>query len=438
MPRFPRREYSALASLGLGLALLLASPSASAQSITRFVIPTPDSAPTAITAGPDGALWFAESQGHKIGRIATDGTITEFPLPESAANPLGITAGPGGFLWYTSGGTLGRISTSGDVTTFPISEFDSFGQIIQGPDGNFWCTSYPFRIARITPAGDHANFYGVDAGPGGSSNPQPVSITAGADGNVWYTAGTAVGRITPSGDVRAFPLAPPRTGATAITKGPDGLIWFSAPYGLFRLTLSEDGHQYEMKLFAAHPGASLASGPDGQLWFSGGGRMTLEGAVTDVSIPEGNPGSLALTAGPDGNMWFADLTGNQIGRVSLHSAACNSDGQTMCLLNGRFAVSAGWQATPQGPVAPASVVALSDESGYFWFLEKGNVEIVVKMLNACTDPWNAYWFFASGLTNLGTTVTVKDTLTGTQRLYTNPPGRTFQPILDTSALKTCP
>ena len=44
-----------------------------------------------ITAGPDGALWFTESSGDKIGRITTQGTITEFTVPEGSA---GFTAGP--------------------------------------------------------------------------------------------------------------------------------------------------------------------------------------------------------------------------------------------------------------------------------------------------------------------------------------------------------
>jgi hypothetical protein len=36
----------------------------------RFAIPTPLSLPQSITAGPDGALWFTESNANKIGRLA--------------------------------------------------------------------------------------------------------------------------------------------------------------------------------------------------------------------------------------------------------------------------------------------------------------------------------------------------------------------------------
>ena len=55
------------------------------------------SAPCAITAGPDGNLWFTECNinGNAIGRITTSGVITEFMLPTSGRGyyPLAITPG---------------------------------------------------------------------------------------------------------------------------------------------------------------------------------------------------------------------------------------------------------------------------------------------------------------------------------------------------------
>lgn len=47
--------------------------------------------------------------------------------------------------------------------------------------------------------------------------------------------------------------------------------------------------------------------------------------------------------------------------------------------------------------------------------------------------------FAEGaLTNVRAVITVRDTLTGATKTYTNPQGTPFQPIQDTSALPTCP
>src|SRR5438034_11666703 len=49
-----------------------------------------------------------EDSGNKIGRITPAGVITEFPLPPNlncppngSNSPLGITAGPDGNLWFT-------------------------------------------------------------------------------------------------------------------------------------------------------------------------------------------------------------------------------------------------------------------------------------------------------------------------------------------------
>jgi virginiamycin B lyase len=79
--------------------------------INEFRVPTPSSLPVDITAGPDGALWFAEEFGNKIGRMTTSGTISEYRVPTPHALPFGITAGPDGALWFTEepGNKVGRI-----------------------------------------------------------------------------------------------------------------------------------------------------------------------------------------------------------------------------------------------------------------------------------------------------------------------------------------
>ena len=58
-------------------------------TITEYSVPTAISQPAYITAGPDGAMWFTEFVGNKIGRITTSGAITEFRLPSAdTARPL--------------------------------------------------------------------------------------------------------------------------------------------------------------------------------------------------------------------------------------------------------------------------------------------------------------------------------------------------------------
>jgi virginiamycin B lyase len=117
-PFLSKSVSTALAILG-GLVLREALP---AQSISEFAIPTADSSPSDITAGPDDALWFTENASNKIGRITTTGVITEFPILTTDSGPYAITAGPDGALWFTEqhGNKIGRITTEGVVTEFPI------------------------------------------------------------------------------------------------------------------------------------------------------------------------------------------------------------------------------------------------------------------------------------------------------------------------------
>src|SRR5215467_5689961 len=77
------------------LIVLGAAAPAQANRVRReFLIPTIFSRPVAITKGPDGNLWFTESDGNNIGLITKAGVITEFPVPTAASKPEGITEGP--------------------------------------------------------------------------------------------------------------------------------------------------------------------------------------------------------------------------------------------------------------------------------------------------------------------------------------------------------
>src|SRR5262245_25965095 len=50
--------------------------------------------PRGITYGPDGAYWFTEFNGNRIGRIATNGVIKEFSIPTANSQPFDIVTGP--------------------------------------------------------------------------------------------------------------------------------------------------------------------------------------------------------------------------------------------------------------------------------------------------------------------------------------------------------
>ena len=146
------RPLCVVASVALGL-----PAAAGAQIITEFPIPTANSGPFGITAGPDAALWFAEGSGNKIGRITTAGAVSEFSIPTANSGPSGVAVGSDGALWFTelSADKIGRITTSGVITEYPVPTGAAQPNwIIAGPDGALWFTEQGTnQIGRITTAG---------------------------------------------------------------------------------------------------------------------------------------------------------------------------------------------------------------------------------------------------------------------------------------------
>ena len=109
--------------------------------------------------------------------------------------------------------------------------------------------------------------------------------------------------------------------------------------------------------------------------------------------------------------------------------------QTLCLNNDRFAVTARFRTTSSAET-DATAVELTGDSGYFWFFNPANIEVVIKVLNGCSLTQH-YWVFATGLTNVEVTLSVTDTESQTLKTYTNQLGVPFAPIQDTSAF-ACP
>ena len=111
---------------------------------------------------------------------------------------------------------------------------------------------------------------------------------------------------------------------------------------------------------------------------------------------------------------------------------------TLCLHAGRFRVTAHWT-KKSGETGDGTGVLLADpsgDSGYFWFFSSANIELVVKVLDACSE-FHRFWVFAGGLTNVSVRLTVEDTVSGAVQIYENPLGTAFAPLQDTQAF-SCP
>jgi hypothetical protein len=117
---------------------------------------------------------------------------------------------------------------------------------------------------------------------------------------------------------------------------------------------------------------------------------------------------------------------------------CVPGDNILCLNHNRFRVEIQWTRLDhtQG-YGKAVPLASREDSGLFWFFDPANIELLVKVLDRCGPPFDSYWVFFAATTNVGYQLTVTDTVTGAQKIYTNTAGNTALPVQDTSAFKTC-
>jgi virginiamycin B lyase len=185
---------------------------------------------------------------------------------------------------------------------------------------------------------------------------QPWSLTAGPDGNLWYTTGSVIGRLTLDGVVTTFPMpndgnpdpanavtwgrptdlgihtrpdVPGPCGTPSdsyrITAGPDGNLWFTMCTRGTIGRITPAGVMTEFTLSASYSAPiDITAGPDGNLWFADEaqqaiGRLTPDGVVTRFPVPVvsgGFPSLKAITAGPDDNLWLAHTYNSGILRIT--------------------------------------------------------------------------------------------------------------------------
>jgi virginiamycin B lyase len=154
-------------------------------------------------------------------------------------------------------------------------------------------------------------------------------ITAGPDGNLWFTEEThnAVGRITPGAVVTDFSSGFPTGSPKGIVTGPDGNLWVAMAGGdgaIARVTKA--GEVTEFPTLTAGDPEDIAVGPDGKLWYVDSaadliGRITPEGSITEFT--EGlsyGAAPTGITKGPDGAMWFTESAAGKIGRITTAGA----------------------------------------------------------------------------------------------------------------------
>ncbi|MEM8993902.1 MAG: fibronectin type III domain-containing protein [Acidobacteriota bacterium] len=104
----------------------------------------------------------------------------------------------------------------------------------------------------------------------------------------------------------------------------------------------------------------------------------------------------------------------------LAGAPCQVSPHKLCLMDGRFEVTATFEAAHfTGARFAAWAVPDGARTGSFWFFDANNLEISVEMTDG-GDLNGHLWVTAGGLSNLEYRLQVVDTVTGDVRHYVNP------------------
>lgn len=318
----PLRRAALTAALGLAAA----SPAAAAPTVDEFPLPTADSQPQDLVLGPDGNIWFTERGISKIGRISPSNPADLDEFPTVGTGPDIITVGPDGALWYTEQGsdTVGRIAPGAapSAVSFAGLGLQDPRGIAVGPDGNLWIAdadSVAPEVVILSPAGTKLDQVFLPAGFNARN------IAKGPDNNMWVAgfSSSAIARITTSGEPTLDPAAgyPVPGGVTPmdVTAGNDGNLWYTAQgTTVGRMTPAGVATNFVSK--GVDP-FGITIGPDGAVWYAefqadAVGRVDATGTTTHVTGMTAAAGPRYVTGGPGDTLWFTEESGNRVGRVT--------------------------------------------------------------------------------------------------------------------------
>lgn len=294
-------------------------------TIREFSIPPGSGAPS-IVLGPSNAMWFTQPgtyptyKVNSIGRMTPDGATKTFPVRLSQCGLIGLAVGPDGAIWLAEyqSGKIGRMLPDGVLANeFALPKLNPVF-IINGPDGALWFTDEQKagKIGRITVHG------AVTAYPVSGT---PVDLTVGSDGAIWFTdSNNTIGRMTTGGAVKEYRIPTKSSVPLGIATGPDGNVWFaeSGSNKIGRITPAGSIVEFAVPTHNSGPN-QLAAGPGNAMWFTENtagkiGRITTGGTVTEYDIPTKKSAPLGITAGIDHTIWFTEYAGDKIGRLKLN------------------------------------------------------------------------------------------------------------------------
>jgi len=260
---------------------------------------------------PDDSIWWCEAGTGRIGRLGQDGKMSHVQILDRPYGIQQIAMGHDGAFWFTNfnGDKIGRITLQGEITQFktpgPVIDAREEFRKIEPRQGNSW--------------------FGAEMMPIASNS--PMAITKGPDNAMWYTEfmGNRVGRIDMDGSFTRFTVPTPYAGPTAIRLGSDGNLWVGYWYSpkIARMTPSGKFTEFDIpKVTKEDMIAGLMSAPDGSMWFTQPraariGQMTMDGKLSWLELPESvGRFPLGTIIGPDNAIWFGEMAGGRVGRIA--------------------------------------------------------------------------------------------------------------------------
>ena len=288
--------------------------------------------PYGLVRGPDGALWFCEHNGHRISRLAPDGTLS-------------VIAGTGAKGYSGDGG--------------PASEatLNLPHELRFGPDGALYIADTGNNVVRridlstgviTTSAGTGARGYSGDGGPARQATfkgPHSIQFDAAGQLYVCDVGNHAIRRIDPKTGVISTIAGTGQPGPT-----PDGAPLAATPLNNPRsLDVDSQGNPWIVtregnqvfKLDLAAGVIRLMAGT-GQPGFTGNG-----GPARDATLS--GPKGIALDS--VGNAWLVDTESHSIRLIDAAT--------------GRLELMLGTGTRGDGPVGKATECALNRPHGVY-------------------------------------------------------------------------
>ncbi len=340
--------------------------------------------------------------------------VAEFPLRASGGTPEGATYDGSGNLWvllsnqnlYNAGtGAQYHIPTYNGLGGAPVGSELGLLTYDAKDDGIWFYESTSNVFGMLNLANDTITEYPALFF---SSDPRIVQITAGPDGNIWFTEPdlNEVGLFdTSTGIISQFTMPLPDTQPQGIVVGADDNIWFTEG-GLNQLgSINPYTHVLTQYAYEAH---SYSNNDQGE----------------------------GITAGPNNTLWFVESQNNVVKGFTIPDQADNFQGGFM----GNIAPAYPTTGTPPNPLPPADLWSIGEEpDGNIYYTEPASSYNSVGIVFLNGNP-NGYYDYIQTIngqpaTNFANALVVPATTGG---MYITEPSQGQLLTIGIPATKTAP